>query len=41
MIPFEKRKRQFSKTIGLDISEWRLDQVVSPLPDYETLSKKS
>lgn len=40
MIPLEKRKKQLSKAIGLDISEWKLDEVVPPLPPYETLSKK-
>lgn len=40
MIPLEKRKKQLSKAIGLDISEWKLDEVIPSLPDYETLSKK-
>lgn len=40
MMPLEKRKKQLSKCIGLGISEWKLDEIVSSLPDYETLSKK-
>lgn len=40
MMPLEKRKKRLSKCIGLGISEWKLDEIVSSLPDYETLSKK-
>ena len=40
MIPLENAKKQLSKAIGLDISEWKLDEVIPSLPDYETLSKK-
>ena len=40
MIPLEKRKKQLSKAIGLDISEWTLDEVVPSLPPYDALEKK-
>ena len=30
MIPLEKRKKQLSKAIGLDISEWKLDELYRP-----------
>ena len=40
MMLLEKRKKQLSKSISLDISEWKLDEIVSSLPNYEKLSKK-
>lgn len=40
MMLLEKRKKQLSKSISLDISEWKLDEIVSSLPNYEILSKK-
>ena len=39
MIPLENAK-QLSKAIGLDISEWKLDEVVPSLPPYDALEKK-